>query len=256
MRMSPRVCKLRQPAALFTLVFGMFALLCPGFAQQVVESPDAWRWRPSGIAAEPQEQSKKAIIDARGRYFDNLIGCDEPLDEYHPDAGCRGIFRDRAVVPELPVDESSTIVRATFESYKVHLSPSRKSIYTELIFRPSEVFMSCPALKSSDNFSLLKGGGTALINGTPLRFSLHDDLDLLTPGKEYVLFLIYSQETSSYEPVKSWILDSGTIIPNSWDEARRIEQGQFQHANADRAQLLGELRAKVDARLREGGFCK
>jgi hypothetical protein len=229
-------------------------LLVTCLAQTSIGS-DAWRRTPQQVTAERSDPVGKKIVTARSTLFDQLIGNDQPLDQPASQDMTTDLIREVPPQPELPVSTSDTIVEATFESHLVHLSETKRSIYTELLFRVTNILTNNQkSARVGGTLSILKPGGSIIFpNGRTKAYALADNRDLFGPRASYLLFLNYNAATDSYAVVQSWILLNGKYYPNSPEIIDQLKAGQLQHMDETREQLISDLKQKLVASRRNRG---
>jgi hypothetical protein len=211
---------------------------------QTSTGSDAWRKTPQQATAERSDPVGKKIVTARSTLFDQLIGNDQPLDQQASQDTTTDLIREVAPQPELPVSTSDTIVEATFESHLVHLSETKRSIYTELEFRLTNLLKNNHnSVRVGGTLSILKPGGSIIFpNGRTKPYALSDNRDLFSPKATYLLFLNYNPATDSYAVVQSWILLNGKYYPNSPEIIDELKAGQLQHMDETREQLISDIK--------------
>lgn len=225
----------------------LFSTLCAvGAAQNTQQHTNDWQVAVSPRTVEPTDTKSRKILAARGEIFDKFAPIRSSADKSEPGTI---IYSPGSVGrrPELPVGESDAIVVARFTKHMPHLSPSGKSVYTEIILTPSVVIKSgAQALEAGTSISILESGGAIRASdGKILRspVALHEFS--LIPNHSYLAFLRFNTDGKFYELIKSWDLTTGTAVPNSTEDTQLAKENKSKYAGLSKQALIDEVKAKL-----------
>ena len=215
--------------------------------QTAKKAPDAYAWLrvPVKVTAEPTDSVRQALLAARGAWFDQL-GSPTPLDK--PSGMSYGMSAGGEVQEEFPTTKADAVVTATFASYVPHLTPSKRSVYTEIKMHCDSVaFVKAGPIKAGDPFTVLMLGGTLVLPGSDraISYGIERSAYAVSPGNQYLLFLRYNPAGSFYEIYKFWLIQDQKLVPSSVFDKRRAEQNISTHAGQPMDKALGEAKSTI-----------
>jgi hypothetical protein len=211
------------------------------FAQASLDHSNEWQKQVSPLKSEPTDERSRTLLKERGAYFDQFAP--KTPGGYYP-VGSRG------EMPELPTMMSDAIVIGKFSDHVVHLSPSGRSVYTELIFTPSTVIAGGPGnIHVGASFSVLESGGAVLKPaGEIVRSPITPTEFGLIPGKTYVLFLGYLPASEAYELFKTWDVTSGFAVPNSPEDVEAGRRNRSKNVGVPVDTLIAHIKEMLAKR--------
>ncbi len=206
-----------------------------------------WQKVPISLPREPQDQLSQKDLQDRGAYFDTIIGSSIPLDD--PAAATLGRSVSGTMLPkeEFPTSSSDTVVIATFNSYTPHLSPSRRSIYTEIKLGVDTVIKpGASNVQTGQVISELVAGGTIVLpDGRNISDGIIPRQFFLLPQHRYLLFLKYEPEGRFFTLVKSWELKDHTLQPNSPEDQERAGNGTSVYSGKSESEIVSLLQSRT-----------
>jgi hypothetical protein len=216
-----------------------FGYMC--LAQAGPQTYRDWQKSVHPLVAERSDERSQVLVKARGAYFDQFA----PLTPggYYP-VGSVGEHTD------LPTEMSDTIVVAKFSDYVVHLSPSGRSVYEELIFTPSVVVEAGPGnVLPGHEISVLDGGGAVRKpSGEVVRSPIGPAGFDPVPGRTYVLFLNTLRSVEGYELFQTWDVTTGFALNNSSEDADTDQKHRSKNDGVPVAILIKRIQKKLGAR--------
>ena len=195
--------------------------------QQRLSKATSWQ----RTAVVPATENKDNA-EARGLYFDMQVGAAQPLDST-PIVGSTGIGHTFSgpSKEEFPVAGADSIVVGTFSKYSVFLTPSHRSIYTELQFVPKAIVKSNANGRTS--YPVLIPGGTVSLPLTgqkrTISCGIEDSRYVLSPNSTYLLFLRYHREGDFFTLRRSWQVVNGALTPNNAVDERNAKNRLSKH---------------------------
>lgn len=204
--------------------------------QQFATAPNRWMLAPVDIGqqVDPVAPSER---QARDRYWDREIRATAPLTDPAAEPGYRGIPPQSLPYDKqfMPAELIGRVwLTGTFEDFRVYLSASALSIYTEIAFRVSRVIggSPTPALQAGALISIDRPGGTVRISSERiLRYEVIPRPYDFSPGHTYLLGLTHVAEGDFYvfdDAVgPRWDLADGTAKADSRREAHRPSVGSW-----------------------------
>ena len=216
-----------KPLSLILLIFlSIFSSLANGqLPKQSTQAPNAWMKIPSPPARDAVSASTR---DQRNRYWDNqspvLRGDVLTAESAHhffksEDGGVNG--------PEIRELLNRGVLIGTFLTYQSILTPSRRTVYTDVTFRVHQVFQDQRgrATPNSDITVSLLGGTVLQPSGEPISFLTHPRELSLQPNRPYLLLLTYNPDGDFYLPVDNWDLSDGFARPNTGVSQAKAKEG-------------------------------
>lgn len=219
---------------------------------EMAERRDAWRLVPKAPPPAPTDPKLLNILDERAREFDRLKP-ERALEEPQPE----GEGHSWSLAPgneEIPFFENEAIVVASFEDYEVYLTPSHRSIYTDISLAVEQVLDGGPSqVTEGQEIDLLIPGGTVLLSdGSTLSDDINYDMEryCLQPGHRYVLFLQYYANGDFFSAGDDWELANGIVLPNSPRNVYLATSGRSKYSGMPEASFLESLgRAVLNRKL-------
>jgi hypothetical protein len=222
-------------------------------ADQFQNAENRWMTKPVDVQAQIDQVSPSDRV-ARDQYWDAVIGASGPLSS--PLSQPKGMplsdsFRPK---PEFGDLGDGVWLVGKFESYRVFLSASQRSVYTEIDLRVQHIFghPTAPSLAEGKVIHLERPGGTILAPwGGTLSYDVRPEEFELQPGHIYLLALGYHSEgnfyTDGYSLAKRWDVTGGKVKPGSRLQAHR--------ANSAKSEInglaLGDAIRLLDKRFEE-----
>ena len=163
-----------------------------------------------------QSSLSPSIKKARDIYFDKLIGKELPLT---PESARASHLSEGAFIgipPDVPGVENRQVLIGTFVSYEPVLSESKRSIYTEVVFRPEVVLERAGVANLSNTAAvtvIVPGGTVVNPDGSVLSFMTNPRHEFIAPGKRYLLVLSYHSDGDFNMLVRAWDISDGTAKP-------------------------------------------
>lgn len=136
----------------------------------------------------------------------------------------------------------------TFERFHPHLSPTHRSIYTELDLRSEQLLKyNRLTVQNGDTLTvILRGGTIALPNGRVISQAIAHELYTLQPSHRYLVFFRHETPGDYYTVAKSWELRDGKAQPNSPDDVIRKEKGVTAFAGMSETEFLERARRAAE----------
>lgn len=158
------------------------------------------------VPKPPAAPANAHLAVVRGAYFDKHMGASRPLDEGPRQRVARfpGGFLGPAPKSKIPLYSGEIIVEATFRNWTVYLTPSHRSIYTQLEYGIDHVVEPGPTtVQVGQDIGVLYPGGTIrLSDGRIISWWLPlygvAQKEHPRPGHQYVLFLQYNRTLEGY----------------------------------------------------------
>lgn len=214
---------------------------------QKVPTTKWWRSIPRTAFPEPTDPSELRLLELRGRYFDSAIGEPWPLD--NPPLGIGSGSSSGSCGPgetdAPPFFQDEAIVVGTFKDFRVHLSPTHRSIYTRITLVLDQVLDPGPSgVKAGQEADYLIPGGTVrLDNGSVLshRILQTDRKYSIEPGHRYLFFLQFRPEGNFFVGRGDWELRDGWAIPKNSCYVAPVREGRSHYAGMSEAQFLDAI---------------
>jgi hypothetical protein len=217
--------------------------------EETAESRYAWRLVPKAPPPAPTDPKLLETLNKRAREFDRLkperaLDEPQPTDEGHGRSFCIGPDRE-----EIPFFKNEAVVVATFKDYQVYLTPSHRSIYTNILLSVEQVLEAGPSqVPPGEDIELLIPGGTVILsNGSTLSDDIDYDVDryCLQPGHRYVLFLEYFADGRSFWDREDWELVNGVAEPNDVYLSYLASRGESKYSGLPEATFIDTLRTAI-----------
>jgi hypothetical protein len=206
-------------------------------------------WRQQAIQVTNDAGADQERVNERGRIVDAEIGLPMgyTIDTLRERGIGIGITGDSLNAEELPVQKSDVIAIATFTSYSVHLTPSKRGIYTiENLNIEKVVLDRANRLLKTTSIPVLELGGSAILpSGESITIGIPSSEYSIIPNHKYLVFLNYSPEGAFYDIRKSWDLTTGIATPNSPDDEDRLKSGLSEAAGLSESAILSLLKQRV-----------
>ncbi|QHN02772.1 hypothetical protein FTO74_04840 [Granulicella sp. WH15] len=150
---------------------------------------------------------------------------------------------------EFPQSSVDMIVDATFVSYIPYLSPSKRSIYTDVSMQCHSAIPlhGTPGISNGQHIDLLIPGGTIVLPGKDIAitYDVSKAKFGIEPGSRYLLFLRYVPGGNFYTLRKSWLISEGRLVANSIPDSRNVEHSRSLHNNMTIDAAMEEIRSRV-----------
>lgn len=215
-------------------------ILVSSSAMAQVAPASAWRHVPQARSSDRADGVRPDVRKARDLFFDARIGAGRPLDE--PGSEASYVWEQGGRLPELATAIYDAIAVVRFESYRVCLSHSRRSVYTELHLKVERMLKSIANSQSPQYLTvIIPGGKVALANSQIISVGKLDDPYSLQPGHRYVVFLESARVGNFYLLGKTWLLKDGSVWANSLEDATRAAQGSSLWDGSPEPNFIGAI---------------
>ncbi len=210
-------------------------------------SATAWQ----RVATSPSQEDGNSI--ARGNYFDETVGSPRPLDA-PPSADGLGFGRSRGVpfTEEFPAKHDAVIV-GSFSKYKTFVSPTHKSIYSQIDITPLQTIQVGP--NETIPYTVLIPGGTVLVPDTSgiqrtLTNGIEESPYVVQPKTIYLLFLRYHANGAFYTIRKSWIVRNGALLANDPVDELKLAEGRSVHSGEQLQDAIRNIQSSSESIVR------
>jgi hypothetical protein len=219
-----------------------------------------WRFVPEKIPPEPASASRRRLLAERGAYFDTRDGSSRSVDQ-PSDSQFSAVISEPGVVCEggdnPPFFANEAVVVATFASYQVYLSLSRRSMYTSVRLAVEQVLEPGPSdVRAGEEIDQLLPGGTARLPSGHVRsygiiygpaFKDYEE----KPGHRYLLFLKYVSDGNFFVEKGAWELRGGSAVPVAICDVAAAREGRSRYTGMSEAEFLAAMREAIQKH-REG----
>ena len=241
--MVRRIISLRNTLLILVFLF-LEAFIVQSAQTGSSVSPNLWNRTPKrepSVLSQGIEQRRKLLL--WGKTFDQG-GASAPLDEAA--SSLPHIAVDRYIpVDPLPAKSSDLIAVATFANYQPHLSPSKRSIYTDLQFTLDDVVMTRhSAVTDGGSIDMLLPGGSIILDSGQVRqYALNagDEFEL-TEGHKYLLFCTYDPALDTYSILKHYDITTGTVVAVDPLERAHVNQNKPSYVGQPSATLINDTK--------------
>jgi hypothetical protein len=238
----------------FVLTVSIAALHMPSDsrAQEIISGASTSHlapWRHHAVAPVNDSEStpRHPYLEKRGSIVDSLIGVPVGFTVDGKSRANTNVSGSRLVIPELPVEQADVVAIASFTSFSVHITPSRRSLYTLALLK-AEHFVIGKEGNLSPNAKipvLLLGGSAVLSSGESIAFGIPNIEYSIVPGHRYLVFLKYNVQGNFYDLIKTWDLTNGTASPNSPEDEMKTTLGSSEANGKTETELLSSLDKKM-----------